>query len=227
MAWILLLLIALAIFFIVFKKRSTNSKPNESFQYRKVNALFTPAEVSFMGVLSKVIGDKAKVLGKVRVADVISPNKGMSRSDWQKAFNKISSKHFDFIICDKNKLSVICAIELNDSSHNSKSRKERDILLTEVCKSAGVPLLISTARSTYKLDDIKNLIAPYLFSPSELTTQTPRETTGNKVCPKCLAPMVKRTAFKGKNAGKKFWGCSAYPSCKHIETSLSTMEERR
>ena len=33
-------------------------------------------------------------------------------------------------------------------------------------------------------------------------------------CPQCGKPMVLRTANKGKNAGKQFWGCTAYPDCK-------------
>ena len=35
-------------------------------------------------------------------------------------------------------------------------------------------------------------------------------------CPECGKPMVLRTAQKGKNAGKQFWGCSAYPDCKGL-----------
>ena len=35
-------------------------------------------------------------------------------------------------------------------------------------------------------------------------------------CPDCGKPMVLRTASKGKNAGKQFWGCTAYPDCKGI-----------
>lgn len=32
-------------------------------------------------------------------------------------------------------------------------------------------------------------------------------------CPKCGAEMKKRVARQGTNAGKQFWGCSAYPQC--------------
>src|SRR5579884_4070246 len=32
-------------------------------------------------------------------------------------------------------------------------------------------------------------------------------------CPKCGQPTVLRTAKTGKNAGRQFWGCSAYPEC--------------
>lgn len=32
-------------------------------------------------------------------------------------------------------------------------------------------------------------------------------------CPDCGKPMAKRTASKGANAGKSFWGCTGYPKC--------------
>ena len=35
-------------------------------------------------------------------------------------------------------------------------------------------------------------------------------------CAQCGKPMVLRTAQKGKNAGKQFWGCSGYPGCKNL-----------
>jgi len=35
-------------------------------------------------------------------------------------------------------------------------------------------------------------------------------------CPKCGQPMRRRTAAKGRNAGKPFWGCTAYPTCNGI-----------
>ena len=35
-------------------------------------------------------------------------------------------------------------------------------------------------------------------------------------CPKCGKPMTLRTAQKGKQTGKQFWGCSGYPECKGL-----------
>jgi restriction system protein len=35
-------------------------------------------------------------------------------------------------------------------------------------------------------------------------------------CPVCGKSMLTRTAQRGANAGKKFWGCAAYPSCRGI-----------
>ena len=41
-------------------------------------------------------------------------------------------------------------------------------------------------------------------------------------CPACGKPMTLRRAKSGPNSGKKFWGCSGYPTCKAIQE----LEER-
>ena len=46
-----------------------------------------------------------------------------------------------------------------------------------------------------------------LTDQADLSAQIPE-------CPQCGKAMVLRTAQSGKNAGKQFWGCSAYPECK-------------
>ena len=53
------------------------------FPYKKLDVLFSPAERSFLGVLNQAVGKSAQIFGKVRVADIITPKKGMSRSNWQ------------------------------------------------------------------------------------------------------------------------------------------------
>jgi restriction system protein len=45
--------------------------------------------------------------------------------------------------------------------------------------------------------------------PSNLADHIPN-------CPQCGKPMALRTAKSGKNEGKQFWGCTAYPDCKGV-----------
>lgn len=47
--------------------------------------------------------------------------------------------------------------------------------------------------------------------------RTRSDPTAARKCPKCGSAMVLRTARRGANAGKQFWGCSAYPSCKVVQ----------
>jgi ssDNA-binding Zn-finger/Zn-ribbon topoisomerase 1 len=191
------------------------------YPYRNAGALFSPAERSFYGVLNQVVRENAKIFGKVRVADVAVPKKGLSRSDWQKAFNKISAKHFDFLLCRSDDLSVICAIELDDRSHLSKKRQQRDEFLRGVCGAAELPLIQIPAKVGYVIDEVKQILTPYL-NPIKLPDQDETVVTqelieNEKICGKCSSSMVIRVAKKGNNAGKEFWACNAYPKCKHTE----------
>ena len=36
------------------------------------------------------------------------------------------------------------------------------------------------------------------------------------LCPRCGKPLILRTAKKGNNAGKQFYGCSGFPGCRYI-----------
>jgi ssDNA-binding Zn-finger/Zn-ribbon topoisomerase 1 len=196
---------------------------SQGFPYRKVKALFTPAEHSFLGVLHQAVGTNAMVFGKVRVADVVETAPGLRWSDRLRAFNRISAKHFDFLVCDRKNLSVLCAIELNDASHNSKRRQERDEFLKGVCEAVSVPLIQIPAKSAYVISEVRNLLPRYLTAKATSDSQpfpapASQETENTrKVCPNCSTVMVKRVAKNGKHAGKSFWACKAYPKCKTIE----------
>jgi hypothetical protein len=54
----------------------------EHLPYTKLDALFSPAERSFLEVLNQVVDDNVYIFGKVRVADVVARKRGMSRSNW-------------------------------------------------------------------------------------------------------------------------------------------------
>jgi hypothetical protein len=224
MLWIIIAVVIVAAALFLLTRNSKIGKPaQEAFPYQKSDALFSPAERSFLGVLHQAVGNNAAIFGKVRVADVVEPKAGLGRGARQKAFNKISAKHFDFLLCDKEDLSVACAIELDDRSHNSKRRHERDEFLKGVCEAAGVPLIQVPAKSAYVISEVRGLLQRYLTvkdtpqpepSPAPAIEQSEKN---EKICPNCSTVMVKRVAKRGNHAGKTFWACSAFPKCRTIE----------
>lgn len=227
MNWTLIALIIFAVLVValiaVVKQLSKNTEVVDDVKYQKLDVIFTAAERSFFGVIKLAVNNKVEVFGKVRVADVITPTKGLPRGDWQRSFNKISRKHFDFLLCDKGDLSPICAIELDDKSHESKKRKERDQFLEAACKSAHLPLIQVPAKSAYQVTEIAELIAKHLpktviSADFEIAANAENENaTSDKSCPKCSSDMHIKVAKKGRNIGKEFWACSSFPKCRHIE----------
>ena len=58
---------------------------------------------------------------------------------YMRYFRLIAQKHVDFVICD-NDLQVLFAIELDDSSHDTKAARKRDRLKNKAFRAAGIPL---------------------------------------------------------------------------------------
>lgn len=48
-------------------------------------------------------------------------------------------------------------------------------------------------------------------------TELVERKAGARVCPKCGSGMELKEGKKGKYAGRRFWGCSSYPSCRAVE----------
>jgi hypothetical protein len=124
LVWIILIVIVVVVLAARLKPQSA-----KGFPYKKNPVLFSPAERSFLGVLEQAVGDKYRVLGKVRVADVASVKPMSDRRAWQRAFNRISAKHFDFVICGSDDLEIVAAVELDDKSHRNRQRQDRDKFL--------------------------------------------------------------------------------------------------
>ena len=49
-----------------------------------------------------------------------------------------------------------------------------------------------------------------------IRTETRAQQENAPACPDCGAPMKRRKAKTGPNAGKEFWGCTKYPNCKGV-----------
>lgn len=125
------------------------------FPYEMQEQLFTPAERHFLQALDQAVGQQLRVFGKVRVADVVKVSSMRDRAQWQRAFNKISSKHFDYVLCAPGDLAVLCAVELDDATHNQRRRIERDRFLEGVCEAAGLPLLRVPTSRHYEVRDLQ------------------------------------------------------------------------
>ncbi len=141
----------------VFAKEFLSEKPKPGkLPYHKKDYLLTQAERSFYGVLEEAIDSDLNIFAKVRLADLVYLPKGTQ--NWQSHQNRVNAKHADFVLCDKKKLSPVLAIELDDSSHKSSSRQERDNFVNEVFRTAGLPLLRITAKRSYVSKELSEMI---------------------------------------------------------------------
>lgn len=126
-----------------------------AFPYERQPALFTPAEVRFFRHLQQALPSRYRAFGKVRIADVLRTREGLSKSERWAAFNKISAKHLDFVICDAQSLALLGAIELDDSSHLLPHRIARDQFVDGALAAARLPILHVPVRRSYVIAELR------------------------------------------------------------------------
>ena len=163
----LLIIIVLALAGLVVLKtiRVGSSSRAVTFPYVRRSRLFTEAEARFLRVLREAAPD-VHVLGKVRLEDVIVAKSGLSQSERQAARNRIKSRHLDFVLVDPASTRVICAVELDDSSHSSAQAQRSDAFKDRALAAAGVPLLRVPARSSYAVEELRTLVGSSLNPPA-------------------------------------------------------------
>lgn len=125
----------------------------KKWPYKKKNYLFTVAESRFYKSLRNFLSDEYSIFSKVRLADILfTPGK---KDHYNPNWNKIRSKHVDFLVCDNDKYCPLAAIELDDSSHDSEDRIERDKFLDEIFEDAGLKLIRFKVAQYYDTEEFK------------------------------------------------------------------------
>jgi len=113
------------------------------------------------------------IMSKVRLADLVEVKKGFTQSERQSHFNKIQSKHVDFVFCDKQTIKPTAIIEVDDKSHNRPDRIKRDQFIDNLFKAVNLPIL--------HLKNIQNLENQIIqaINPTE-EKSTPQQTAKKK-----------------------------------------------
>ena len=180
MELILFTLISLIVIVTVLATRlSDNSFP---FPFDSKRSIFTPAEKNFQHLVEQAMGSKYRILNRVKLSDVVNIRNGVSTRASQVAATKASSKYLDFVICDRNSMKLLGAIDLVDTQGKGYKIK-KDWFVSGTLEAATIPHIRIKVKANYTIDEIRACINSRLLGNS-----SPTPKVKGKVIP---APMVK------------------------------------
>jgi hypothetical protein len=132
LVWLVLATIVLII--VSAGINGTLKKSNSRTQYSYSRKSFlTESEKRFLELLLPLKQHGIIVVPQINLASIIKKN-GNAR------FNTELFRNIDFGLFDKD-FKIKLLIELNDKTHNQKSRKYRDIRVREIVKIAQIPII--------------------------------------------------------------------------------------
>ena len=148
-------LIVIAVIVVFLALILKNLPQRKSTPYTRQQSLLTPAELTFYKALKTTLGSQYTIFSKVRLADIIQVKPGTRQK--QAAFNRIQSKHIDFVLTNE-KTNIELAIELDDKSHLLPTRKQRDDFVDQALKTAGIKIAHVKVAQNYTSEEIRNIV---------------------------------------------------------------------
>lgn len=155
---IAILLLVIAFYAVSRKFRRAN--PWGKTPYERQEYFLSPAEKQFYDVLQELVGEEITICPKPSVREVLRVRDDVKR-DRLKYFNWISQKHVDFVLCDRETMQILCAVELDDRTHERSDRRQRDAFLDKAFAKRGFHCFIFPAS---RITEQKNLIPSIVFS---------------------------------------------------------------
>jgi len=180
MELILFAMVGLVVIVAVLASRlNDNSFP---FPFERKSAIFTPAEKNFQNLVEQAMGSDYRVLNRVKLSDILTIRNGVSNKASQAAANNADKKYLDFVLCDRNTMKLLGAIDLVDTQGKGYKLK-KDWFVSGALEAASIPHLRIKVKANYTVEEIRSCINTRLIGQAK-----PEPKMKGSVIP---APMVK------------------------------------
>ena len=160
----------------------TSAQSSTSFLYQAKSSLFTPTEKRYWDAIQRLLPQNCIAIPQANLASFIL------RTDQAHYQNELY-RNVDILVTD-NGYKPLFVIEINDQSHLTPARRERDEKVSKICEEAGIPIIRLWTSYGVNPDYIQKRIAETLaslpvarishFSSSADRTKAPAANAGSK-----------------------------------------------
>ncbi len=184
--------------------------------------LFNKDTRAFHGQLDIAVRSHLNIFPAMPVHDVFTARRLSPAGSLLSSFKH---SRFDYVLCHRREMSVLCVINLVPYGKSNDSRKQKR--LRELCDAAGLTLLEFDIKPYRDVPSLRNIVfgacgidefdskneEVFIRQGSE-TARDERSESEVQECPKCGNNMKLTTIKKGERAGQECWVCCSYPECK-------------
>lgn len=133
----------------VRRKSGAKEEKKEWLPYIKKQYLLTPTEHKFFNILEKAIENRYYIFPQIVLSNIVLlKGRGSFKGGYR---NRIDKKTVDFVLFDKQDISPVLVIELDDYTHNRDSRRKRDEKVDKILNRCNIPIIHTPFISEEKL----------------------------------------------------------------------------
>lgn len=162
----------------------------EKFLYELKPSLVTGTEMEYLNCIKAVLPENCLIQAQANLASFIV------RTDGARFQNELY-RNVDFIITDLSYRPLVI-VEINDQTHLTEDRRERDKKVTNICEEAGIPIIKLWTSYGINQEYIKKRITETLSSlPIKRVQHFVKEKEPEKVIPPVQAPVTQTSKKNG------------------------------
>ena len=134
------------------------NEPPLTFPFKKKTQLFTSVERNFFNLIEDAVGKDYRILCRVKLLDILAVRQTTDKKTSKSALTKANSRYLDFVLCSKDDMSPVLAIDLVHNNGKDGYKMQRDWFVNGSLDAASIPHVRIKVRSDYKTQDIKDCI---------------------------------------------------------------------
>ena len=173
MEFALLSILVLVVVASVVASKFTDDGGNP-YPFTRKTSIFTQVESSFLNLLERAVGDQYKIVSRVKLIDIIDCKKGLSVKAKRTAIAKAKNKQLDYILIDKEKMTIVAAVDLVNNANKDGHKAQRDWFVNGALEAAGIPHIRMKVKSGYRPSEVRDAIMFKLGKPAAASTRPSR-----------------------------------------------------
>lgn len=150
-----------------------NDVGGNPYPFSRKESVFSTVEASFLTLLERAIGDKFKIVSRVKLVDLIECKPGLSKKARRAALAKAKNKQLDYVLVDKDTLKIVAAVDLVNNSNKAGHKAQRDWFVSGALESANIPHIRMKVKAGYKALEVRNAIL-FKLGKAPQPTRKPR-----------------------------------------------------
>lgn len=194
MEYVLIAIMVLVIIATVLVNRFTSNNENP-YPFERKKELYNSVEIAFLNLLERAVGDKYRVVSRVKLGDVIRCQPGLSNQSKRIALTKLQNKQLDFVLLDKNTLNIVAAVDLVNNANKDGHKAQRDWFVNGALETAGVAHIRMKIKSGYRADEIRNAIL-FKLGKAKTAANTKTAEPRKSARPAVLSPTATRAQLQ-------------------------------
>ncbi|ENY70725.1 hypothetical protein G114_16755 [Aeromonas diversa CDC 2478-85] len=124
--------------------------------YQRQDGVLEADELALLDALEEAVGQDARVLCKVNLANVLAPSERLNARKWQRASDELTCWDLDYVLIDREEGTPLCGIVIEEEEGHAADFRRL------ACKAAGLALLAIPLADEYDVARLRSQIYYYL-----------------------------------------------------------------